>query len=414
MESNRKTLVQNTTMLYILNITKLFLPLITLPYLTRILSTDCYGSVVFIKSLINYMQIIIEFGFMLSATKDIVNCNGDKEKINRVVSSTLLAKLMLAGCAFVILIVALITVDKTEYMTTYGLLSFVSVVLMIFLCDFFFKGIEKMQTITLRFLIMRSISTVFTFVLIKGDADILWIPVLDIIGVSAAVLFVFRELKKEDIRLVKVPVAEAWLRIKSSFVFFLSTLSTTAFGILNTFLIGVYLTETDTAYWGLVLQLVAAIQAMYSPITDASYPRMLKTKSAATIKRILMIYMPIIVAGCLIIIFAGEPIILIIAGKKYADAVYLLKYLVPVLFFSFPAMLLGWPVLGSIGKASQVTVTTVISAITQVTGLIVLALLNRFTLFDIVIVRNITEFVLFLTRLILCIINRDKFNKKTV
>lgn len=414
MESNRKTLVQNTTMLYILNITKLFLPLITLPYLTRILSTDCYGSVVFIKSMINYMQIIIEFGFMLSATKDIVNCNGDKDKINRVVSSTLLAKLMLAGCAFVILVTALFTVDKAEHMTAYGLLSFVSVVLMIFLCDFFFKGIEKMQTITFRFLIMRSISTVFTFVLIKGDSDILWIPILDIIGVSAAVLFVFRELKKEDIRLVKVSVTEAWLRIKSSFVFFLSTLSTTAFGILNTFLIGVYLTETDTAYWGLVLQLVAAIQALYSPITDASYPRMLKTKSADTIKRILMIYMPIITVGCLTVIFAGKPIILIIAGKKYADAVYLLKYLVPVLFFSFPAMLLGWPVLGSIGKASQVTVTTVISAVTQVIGLIVLALLNRFTLFDIVIVRNITEIVLFLTRFALCVKNRDRFNKKAV
>ena len=64
---------KNTAMLFIFNIAKIIFPFVTLPYLTRTLSTDTYGSVAYIKTVMNYMQIIVDFGFVLSATKDIVN-----------------------------------------------------------------------------------------------------------------------------------------------------------------------------------------------------------------------------------------------------------------------------------------------------------------------------------------------------
>lgn len=409
MENGSKRLLHNTTMLYILSITKLILPLITLPYLTRVLSTESYGSVAFIKSIISYMQIVVDFGFMYSGTKDIVNCKGDKDKINRVISSTLLAKLMLACAAFIVFVGVLFAFDKSKNMVLYGILSYVSTFLTIFLCDFFFKGIEKMSVITYRFLITRLTSTVLTFVFIKSDNDILWIPILDIIGVFLAVIFVMFSLKKHNIHFIKVSFKEAFEKIRESFVFFLNTLSTTAFNILNTFLIGVFLSSTETAYWSLVLQLITAIQALYTPITEAAYPRMLHQKDISIIKKILLIYMPIISAGCLLVWFAGEPILFIIAGKKYADAAYLLKYLIPVLFFSFPAMLLGWPTLGALNKTNEITVTTVISATVQVSGLILLVLFNSFTLFGIIIVRNITEIVLCLLRIIVCFKNRNLF-----
>lgn len=74
-----KTLVKNTVMLYIMNITKIVLPLVTLPYLTRVLSKDCYGVVSYVKAVMQYMQVVVDFGFILSATKDVVNCKEDKK-----------------------------------------------------------------------------------------------------------------------------------------------------------------------------------------------------------------------------------------------------------------------------------------------------------------------------------------------
>lgn len=62
-DKTTKRLVGNTVMLYLMTIAKIVIPLISLPYLTRVLSVDCYGSVSFVKSLVAYLQILIDFGF---------------------------------------------------------------------------------------------------------------------------------------------------------------------------------------------------------------------------------------------------------------------------------------------------------------------------------------------------------------
>lgn len=56
------------------------------------------------------------------------------------------------------------------------------------------------------------------------------------------------------------------------------------------------------------------------------------------------------------------------------------RYLIPVLIFSFPAMLLGWPTLGAINKEQQVTKTTVWTAVFQIAGLAMLAVTGHFNL----------------------------------
>ena len=92
-------------MLYIMNITQLVLPLITLPYLTRVLSVDGYGVVSYVKSIIIYATLVIEFGFLLSATREVVKVKNDPHKLGLVIGRTTVAKLILSLVAFVILLV---------------------------------------------------------------------------------------------------------------------------------------------------------------------------------------------------------------------------------------------------------------------------------------------------------------------
>ena len=74
-------------MLYIMNIAKMIFPLIVLPYLTRVLTVPGYGVVAYVKAIMAYMQLIVDFGFMLSGTKDIVMAGEDKDEINRQVGN---------------------------------------------------------------------------------------------------------------------------------------------------------------------------------------------------------------------------------------------------------------------------------------------------------------------------------------
>lgn len=396
MKSNK--IVKNTIALYANNIAKMIIPLITLPYLTRVLSKDCYGTVAYVKAVMQYMQLIVDFGFLLSGTKDIVKARTDKEKMQREAGDIFAARIILACVAGAVLFLLIAFIPLLRKNTLYTLLSFFVVFLTCFLFDFLFRGIEEMQVIAIRFVTMKSIAAVLTFVFVKNDSDILWIPVLDIIGSMVAIALVFSELRKREIRIKISNLNNIIRKIKESAVYFASEVATTAFSALNTLLIGIYIAEAEVADWSLCMQLVAAVQSMYTPLTNSIYPEMVRSKNINLVKRILKIFMPVVVCGCIFTLIVAKQVLFIIGGVQYINAAPLLRCLVPVLFLSFPAMVFGWPTLGAIGKAKETTKTTVITATIQIIGLIILILFHHFTLINIAILRGLTEFVLLSTR----------------
>ena len=385
-------------MLYGMSIAKIVFPLLTLPYLTRVLSVESYGVVSYVKAVMQYMQLAVDFGFMLSGTRDIVNAKNDHEKLEKEVGDILLARIILAVVAFIALLGMIAMIPLLRVNAGYTLLAFATVFLSVFLLDYFFRGIEKMQVITLRFVTMRGIATAMTFVFVHSDKDILFVPLLDAIGSLVAVILVFVELKKENIAIRFSGVKTALEKLKASFVCFASDMATTAFGALNTLLIGAFLPATDVAFWSVCMQLIGAVQTMYTPIADGIYPEMIKTKSWKFIKLLLMIFMPIVFAGSAFSIAVAPYVLQIVGGEQYVAATSLFRALVPVLIFSFPGIVLGWPTLGALDKAAQVTKTTILSAVVQVASLLLLIATGRFTVMWIAIFRCVTEFVLMTSR----------------
>lgn len=404
-----KTIAKNTTMLYIMNITKIVLPLVTLPYLTRVLSKECYGTVSYVKAIMQYMQVVVDFGFLLSATKDVVNSKGDKTELENVVGNTLLAKLLLVMAALAVLSVMIVLVPILRHNILFTLLSFAVVAMTCLLMDFLFRGLEEMHVITIRYVLMRSIAAVLTFVFVRSDADMLWIPLLDIIGSAAAILLVFAEMKKRNIGIRTEGIGKAFEKLKESAVFFLSGMAATTFNALNTLLIGILVDAAHVAEWSVCMQMVTAVQSMYTPITDGIYPHMVKNRSWKLIARTTKLFMTIITAGCIFTFFAARYALLIVGGEKYITAVPLLRAFIPLLFFSFPAMLYGWPALGAIGKEKETTATTMITAGLQVLGLLILMLIGRFEVVYLAFLRGFTEACMLAMRYWLCRKNKGAF-----
>ena len=397
-------------MLYLMNFAKMVFPLLTLPYLTRVLSVNCYGNVAYVKSVMQYIQIIIDFGFLLSGTRNIVLAE-TRNKLNWEVSSIFLAKIILSILAAVVLFIATCMIPILQANILYTWLSFVVVFLTNFLFDFLFRGLEKMEIITIRFVIMRGIATLLTFVFIKGDSDILWIPILDIIGSIIAIVFVIKEIQSLKIQIIITPVMEALKRLRDSAIYFFSNMATTAFMALNTVIIGIFLNSNDVAYWSVCLQISTAVQALYTPLTDGIYPHMVKTRNLRVLTKAVKIYMPIISIGCIFTFEMANYILLLLGGNQYTEAANVLRALIPVLFFSFLSMLFGWPALGAIGKQNETTLTTVLTAIIQIVGLFLLVLLKKFNLINIALLRGFTEFLLFIFRLLYVIKFRKVFSK---
>lgn len=393
-----KNIVNNTIMLMIFNIAKIVFPFITLPYLTRILTTDSYGIVAYVKTVMSYMQIFVDFGFVLSATKDIVKCREDKNEMERVIGDTMVARVILGGLGFVVVLILSLALPILRTNILYTMLSYVAVFLSIFLMDFLFRGLERMHVITIRFIVMKIISTIFTFVLIKGDQNLILIPILDIVSTLVAILMVWYEIGKMQLKLKFSGMKKVISTLKDSFVYFLSNVAATSLNALSTIIIGIYTSPTEVAYWSLCMQIIGSITACYNPISDGIYPEMIKTKNTAIIKKVLKIFMPIVLAGCIFSYFFANIGFMILGGEKYSNAVPVFRLLIPTLFFGFPAIIFGWPTLGAIGKAKETTVTTIIAISVYIIYIVGLIATKSFTITNIAIGRSITEMVLFGTR----------------
>ncbi len=387
-------LTANIVYLYLLTLAKILFPLLTFPYLTRVLSVETYGMVSYVRATIIYMQIFVEFGFGLSAVKDIARSRNNQKVVGEITGNVIAAKIFLSVLAFIILFILCYQVPILYQNMAYALTSFGVVFLSIFILDFLFRGLEEMQLVSLSYIIMKGISMIFTFVLVHSDDTVLWIPILDLVSSVIAIFFVEYKLRKFSIKIKVTNIVDVWHTLRDSFVYFISNMATTAFGALNTMLIGVYIPDArEIAYWSVAMTLISGAQALYNPITGGIYPQMVKNPSVKILKNVFSIFMPMVVLGCVFTYFFADKIIYIINGPNYERAAFLLKTLIPVLIFSFPAMLIGWPTLGAIDKAESVTKTTIFTSIFQVVGLFILLKVGIFTLFYIAILRGLTEAV---------------------
>lgn len=405
----KNKVVENTTLLYLYTFAKIIFPLITLPYLTRVLSINTYGIVSFVKAYMVYIQIFIDFGFILSSVKEIVHANEDKEKIGLIVGHTILSKIILSFISLIITLLLIFTMDILKVNLVFTLISLLAVVASSFLLDFLFRGIERMKIFAFSFILMKSISTGLIILLVKNDSNVLLIPILDLLSSFAAIVYTWQQVKGLEIRIRITSIKHSLSMIKQSTTYFFSNIATTAFGAFNTILIGIVMTNDQIAIWSVALYVIAAILALYTPIVDGIYPHMIRTKSLQFIKKTLMIFMPIVLGGSILLYFLSNLAISIFAGEQYDEAVVVLKLLIPVLIFSFPAMILGWPSLGVIRKEKEVMISTVITAVVQILGLLVIAYIGKLSLVIVAIYRSSTELLMLGIRAWYVIKFRDEF-----
>jgi Membrane protein involved in the export of O-antigen and teichoic acid len=391
--------IKNTIMQYIMIVAQYIFPMLTFPYLTRVLEPNSYGVIVYLTALISYFQIIVDFGFNLSSTRKIAENQGDIGIINNIFSSTIYAKVFLIVISLIIYTLLIPFIDILNKNILLSYLYMGTVVLSIFLPDFLFRGIEKMGVITYRFLISKTITTIFTFILVHSKDDIILIPVLNIIGSIVAIIWTWYEIKRLEIKLKICSIKNVIETLRESSIYFISTFATTAFGATNTFMLGAMsLPTTHIAYWGVSYNLISSAQSLYSPIVNSLYPRMSAKKDFNLVKKILLIFIPIITLIVVILYIITGTIINIFSGTQYKEAIPIFRALLPMLIFAFPGMVLGFPVLGVIGKVKETSITTIISALFHVMGLLVMAALGIFTILNVAILRSLTEFLLLVSR----------------
>lgn len=161
------------------------------------------------------------------------------------------------------------------------------------------------------------------------------------------------------------------------------------------------------------MQIVSAAKSLYAPISNSIYPYMVTNRDLKLVTKIRNLMTVPMIIGSVIVIFFGKQIMLIIGGENYGYAGYILKLLLPVIVASFYSMLYGWPVLGAIGKVQQTTISTIVAAVIQVGGIIIIYCLGLFNLVSLALCCGVSEIMLLVIRYGIFIKNKESFMEKS-
>lgn len=396
MPKTHASFFKNTAWQYGLQIIKYLFPLVTLPYLTRVLAPEGYAFYAYIVSFMSFAQVFVDFGFNLSGTKRIAKaCSVGEE--NRIIGAVTEARLLLCVVAGVVVMVVASVLPLTQGNPTYVFFAFVAVCGKGLVPDFLFQGHEDMGPITTRFLVSKSISTVLTFVLVHSMDDIMWVPVLDILSNGIALAWSFAAAKRRfGTTIACVSLREALAELRTSGLYCFSNMAASVFSGFTTLLIGAVVTDaSQVAFWSLAMTAVSAVQSLYSPIVNSLYPHMVNTGDYRFARRLGLLAVPAVLVGTFLFCLLSNFIMLVLGGEQYLVGSWVLVWISPLLVFSFFGMLFGWPVLGAVGKVAEVTRSTVGSALFCIVALLIASFVGVTDLHAICIIRCVTEALLF-------------------
>ena len=408
-QTNKKelrVLVSNTVMLYIMQVSAYIFPLITFPWLTRALGPEKYGAMNVANAIVTYFQLFVDFGFLLSATRDCSLNRSDPKKLNEILASVVQAKLLLASAGFLVMLVLGLTVGAFRENLVYLLLCYASVSLSVFVPDYLFRGLERMSSITYRSIISRGIYTLLVIFFVKKPEDYLLVPVFNAVSNLFIVVWSwFFVVKTFKLTFRPVTILKTLHALKQSAVFFASRIATTVYSASNVFVLGLVFGTQSPAIGQFTAanNLVANGRSMFSPIADSLYPYMVSKKNYKIIKIIMLASIPLLLGGTAILYFFADWFILLFCGKEYVvgnpSAVEVFRALTPLFIITLPVYILGFPVLGAMNMMKEANYTVIYAAAFHLMGMGILMFTGNLTFINVAYMTCLSECIVLGSRI---------------
>lgn len=270
---DKKRLISNFMSLMSLQGINYILPLLTFPYLVRVIGVEYFGLLAFATAIITYFKMFTDYGFELSATREISKHRDNKEKLIEIFSSVMILKSLFFILSLILLSIIIFSFEKFRSDWQIYYFTFTIVLGQILFPVWFFQGLEKMKYITYLQILAKSIFTVLIFIFVLEREDFYLVPILNSTG------FLIIGVISLYIVIIKYKVTFKWQNFntleyyfKDSFHIFVSSVASNIYSSGTIIILGLVSSKEIVGYYSMAEKLASVFSGIAQPLSKTIFP----------------------------------------------------------------------------------------------------------------------------------------------
>ncbi len=361
----------NYIMNIILTMSSFIFPLITYPYVSRILMPEGMGKISFASSVIQYFVMFAQLGIPTYGIRVCAKVRDDKEKLSKTVKELLIINLVTTFLSYIVFFVALISVDRMHKELPLYLILSSSIFLNTLGLEWLYKALEQYEYITKRSLIFKIISIVMMFLMVHSEGDYVIYSFITVISSSASYILNLIYAKKfVQFKNLKITKNNIVRHLKPIIVFFAMVCATSIYTHLDTIMLGVMKTDADVGYYNsaikvrtILLSVVTSLGGVLLPRVSYYIEKHQNEEFWRIIKKSIDFVFTMALGLTVYFILFAKPSILLLSGNEFLPAVVPMQIIVPTILVCGLSNMTGIQILIPFGKENIVLLSEIIGAV---------------------------------------------------
>lgn len=327
-----RTVAGNFMWLSLLQVAGYVFPLITMPYLARVIGVEGFGKIAFAMAVMVWIQTIADWGFNLTATRDVAQNRDDANKVSEIFSNVLWARCLLMGLSFVVLLLLIVAIPTFRENWEVLLVSFLIIPGHILFPDWFFQAVEKMKYITVLNVLTKLIFTLAIFVFIKEPGDYILQPLLSALGFAVSgVIALYIILRRWGYKLYTPKFGTIIETIRSSTDVFINNLAPNLYNSLSVVLLGIFSGGIANGIYDGANKFINIVCNILNALTRAFFPFLARKKEHFSMYVKIVLSIAVVTSAAMW--FAAPWLVDILLSPEFSESVIPIRILSISLIF---------------------------------------------------------------------------------
>lgn len=344
-------------------------PLLTYPYVSRVLGVANIGACNFADSIINYYILFSMLGTVTLGIREIAKAKEDRKKLDETFSKLFSINTVTTGISLAVLVISIFAVPElreNQELMWIGALKLISNYLVI---DWLYKGLEEFKYITQRTIAVKMLYVVAVFLFIKSPEDtVLYYLLLTLMITGNALINILHSRKYVSFRF---SLKSAGPFARSIMVLGVYALLTSMYTTFNVAFLGFTSGDVEVGYYVTSNKIHKIILSLFTAVTGVMLPRMSSILASrkygefkSLLKKSLILLLALFIPAATLMAVFAPFIIRLIAGPGYEGAILPLQIISPLLVIIGIEQIIIIQGLMPLGKDKAVLINSVAGAAT--------------------------------------------------